>query len=62
MLFIHGEEDSLLPVDMAYTLYEAKPGEKELWILPGVDHGAAYRDYPDVYTQRVRTFVDTYFD
>lgn len=62
MLFIHGEQDSLLPVEMVHRLYEAKPGKKELWILPGVDHGAAYLDYPKVYTERVQTFVEDYFE
>lgn len=62
MLFIHGEKDSLLPVEMVHRLYEAKPGEKELWILPDVDHGAAYLNQPEAYTERVRTFIESYFE
>lgn len=60
MLFIHGEEDSLLPVEMARRLYAAKNGEKELWTLPGVDHGAAYLCAPEEYTARTKAFVERY--
>lgn len=62
LFIIHGEKDSLLPVDMAYDLFDIKPGEKELWILPGVDHGAAYLDYPQEYAQRVQAFVERWFN
>lgn len=62
MMFIHGDRDSVVPVEMADRLYEAKPGEKELWILPGVDHGAAYLHNPDEYTRRVRAFVEQWID
>ena len=35
MLFIHGDADDYVPTWMVYPLYEAKPGEKELWLVPG---------------------------
>lgn len=62
MLFIHGDRDSVVPVEMVHRLYEAKIGDKELWILPGVDHGAAYLHDPQAYTQRIRTFVEHWFE
>ena len=37
-------------------------GDKELWILSGVDHGAAYLHDPQIYAQRVRTFVEHWFE
>ena len=35
MLFIHGDADGYVPTAMVYPLYEAKPGDKELWVVPG---------------------------
>jgi fermentation-respiration switch protein FrsA (DUF1100 family) len=57
MLFIHGDADTYVPTDMVYTLYEAKQGNKELWIVPGVGHATSYHDYPEEYTIKVREFV-----
>ena len=62
MLFIHGDEDSVVPVEMVHRLYDAKIGAKELWILPGVAHGASYLHDPQAYTQRVRAFVEQWFE
>lgn len=60
-LFIHGDRDDFVPTDMVYRLYEAKKqGAKELWIAPDTDHAHAYRNHPDEYTRRVRSFLDTY--
>ena len=43
---------------MVYPLYEAKPGEKELWVVPGAAHAVSYRDNRAEYTRRVREFVE----
>ena len=60
MLFIHGNADTFVPTWMVHPLYEAKPQPKELWIVPGAEHAVAYKENPEVYTERVRTFVNTY--
>lgn len=60
MLFIHGDADTYVPTQMVHPLYEAKQGEKELWIVPGVGHATSYHDYPEEYTQRVKNFVNKY--
>lgn len=57
MLFIHGDADTYVPTEMVYTLYDAKPSDKELWIAPGVAHALSYHDYPEEYTNKVREFV-----
>ena len=62
MLFIHGDADDFVPTWMVYPLYEAHPGEKELWVVPGVDHAHSYRDFPAEYTRRVKNFVEKYID
>lgn len=60
MLFIHGAEDDYVPTEMAYRLYDMKPGIKELWIAPRSAHAVAYLDHPQEYISRVKTFVDPY--
>ena len=60
MLFIHGDADTFVPTWMVHPLYEAKPQPKELWIVPGAEHAVAYKENPEAYTERVRTFVNTY--
>jgi Prolyl oligopeptidase family. len=58
MLFIHGDKDDFVPTAHVYKNYEAKVnGYKELWIAPGSEHAAAYRDHPAEYTQHVRDFL-----
>lgn len=58
MLFIHGDADKLVPVEMARKNYDAKTrGYKELWIVPGAAHSRAFPCYPEEYTERVRRFI-----
>ncbi len=60
MFFIHGDQDTYVPTHMVYTLHEAKPNEKELWVVPGVGHANAYWDYTEEYVNRTRAFVSKY--
>lgn len=57
MLFIHGDSDKFVPTEMVYPLYEAHPGQKEIWLPEGVAHALSYRTYPEEYTQRVCDFL-----
>ena len=57
MLFIHGDNDTFVPSEMVYPLYEAKQGEKEIWITKGTEHARSYADYREEYVKRVREFV-----
>ena len=38
----------------------AKPGDKELWVVPGASHANSYRDNREEYTRRVGEFVGRY--
>ncbi|MCD7937509.1 MAG: alpha/beta hydrolase [Tannerellaceae bacterium] len=60
MFFIHGDQDTYVPTRMVYPLYETKQGEKELWVVPGVEHAVAYWDYTEEYVQRTKAFVSKY--
>ena len=57
MLFIHGDDDTFVPSEMVHPLYEAKQGEKDLWITKGTKHARSYSDYREEYIQRVRAFI-----
>lgn len=45
---------------MVYSLYEAKPEPKELWVVPGATHADSYKENKQEYTDRVRKFVGRY--
>lgn len=60
MFFIHGDADTYVPTSMVYPLFEAKKGEKELWVVPGAIHAMSYRDNSEEYTRKVNAFVDKY--
>ena len=57
MLFIHGDNDTFVPSEMVHPLYEAKKGEKEIWITKGTEHARSYADYREEYVQRIRAFI-----
>ncbi|MBR4941367.1 MAG: alpha/beta hydrolase [Clostridia bacterium] len=42
VLFIHGTDDRLVPVEMTYRNYIACTSPKKLLIVPGADHGMSY--------------------
>lgn len=60
MLFIHGDKDDFVPTWMVYKVYEAKPGIKELWVVPDAAHAVSYRDNTAAYTHTVGYFVNKY--
>ena len=60
MLFIHGTEDTFVPTWMGDSLYAAKKGIKEYWRVEGATHADSYLKYPKEYTEKVKSFVETY--
>ena len=61
MFFIHGDQDDFVPTWMVNKVYAAKPQPKELWVVPGAEHAASYRLYPEEYTEKVRNFCKRVF-
>ena len=57
MLFIHGGNDSFVPTEMVFRLFDAKPDSKELWVAPGAEHARSYHDHKTEYVSRVRAFI-----
>lgn len=59
-LFIHGDEDRMIDVNMSYELFEAAACEKELFIVEGAGHAQAQDKSPDLYYGRIGEFLDRY--
>lgn len=59
-LFIHGERDSYIPVEQSQLLYEAAPGPKSLWVVPGAKHNQCVVVKPEYYALRTVAFFDEY--
>ena len=60
MMFIHGNADQVVPVEMAYQCYEACTTEKELVIVEGCAHARAHYHAREQYMEAVSRFVDKY--
>ncbi len=58
MLFIHGEDDDFVPVEMGYEVYEAAQCEKEFFLVEGAGHAQAELKDPDAYWDTVFDFLD----
>ncbi|MEN2767810.1 alpha/beta hydrolase [Ornithinibacillus xuwenensis] len=58
LFIIHGDADELVPTEMAYELYEAAGGDKELWIVPNAGHTKAYTVATEEFQQRLQVFID----
>jgi uncharacterized protein len=57
LFIIHGDQDELVPTEMADVLYEAASGEKQLWIVPGAGHTEAYTLAEEEYQKRLKAFI-----
>lgn len=59
-LFIHGEKDAMIDVDMTEELYEAAACEKELLIVEGAGHAQSQDKAPEEYYGTVERFLEAY--
>jgi fermentation-respiration switch protein FrsA (DUF1100 family) len=60
ILFIHGERDAFVPVQMVHPLHAACPAPKSLWIAPNSGHGSSHADHPAEYERRVADFIQQF--
>ena len=60
ILFIHGDEDTVVPVSMAKKLYATANCEKELLVTKGANHEMSALMYPDLYWGKVWKFIEKY--
>jgi dipeptidyl aminopeptidase/acylaminoacyl peptidase len=62
LFIIHGERDSLIPVEHARRLYEGAAEPKELWVVPEAGHVGAFDEAGDRYRERVARFFREAFE
>lgn len=58
LFIIHGDQDELVPTEMANEIFEASTSEKEIWIVPGAGHTEAYTVAEEEYQKRLKAFLD----
>ncbi len=58
IFFIHGTDDSIVPVENSRRLHDAYSGPKKLWIEPGAGHGGTIIEAPVQYGKEVREFFE----
>ncbi|MCF0197540.1 MAG: alpha/beta hydrolase, partial [Bacteroidaceae bacterium] len=58
MFFIHGAADTFVPTTMVYTLYEAKPSPKDLWVVPSTPHARSLDNEPTQYRSNIIRFME----
>lgn len=58
VLFIHGSEDKLIPLNMTYENYDACAGQKELFIAEGAGHVCAHYEHKEEFERRIKLFID----
>ena len=59
-LFIHGNDDTVVPVAMVHELYFSASCEKELLVCRGANHEMSALLYPDKYWNKVWNFIEKY--
>jgi dipeptidyl aminopeptidase/acylaminoacyl peptidase len=58
VLIIGGSRDTVVPAWMVQKLFDAAREPKQLWIVPGAEHGGYDRIAPDEYRRRIGEFFD----
>lgn len=59
ILFIHGDMDRMIPVEMAKTLYDSYEGPKELLIMKGAGHAQSADKDPELYYSTIQNFLSS---
>jgi len=58
ILFIHGDQDKVVPIKLGLELYEAAPSPKEFVTVPGAGHYDTYLLNGKDYFDKLRVFLD----
>ena len=59
VLLICGANDRRIPCRHAQRIYNAATGQREMWIVPGASHAAAFGQMPQEYEDRVLRFFSS---
>ncbi len=58
VFIIHTDNDDIVSVDDAYRLFDLANDKKEIWIVKDSSHVKIFKDYPDLYSEKVKNFLD----
>lgn len=61
ILFVHGQDDKLVPYACGPQLYESYQGEKDCFFPPATRHIESMYTQPEAYTAKIDAFLDKYF-
>ncbi len=57
ILFIHGENDTFVPCNMVYELYQACASEKKLLVIKGAGHVESCYKETEQYEEAIKSFI-----
>lgn len=60
ILFVHGSDDTFVPIQMTYDNYKACASEKRLLVVPGAGHGQSYFVDQASYEKETRRFWEEF--
>ena len=59
LLVLHGERDSIVPIAQGRRVFEAAPGPKRFFAIPGAGHNDTYLAGGDAYWDALGEFLDS---
>lgn len=59
LLFIHGDQDSVIEPESSQEMFQASTEPKELWIIPGGGHGNLYEIHQGQLRQRLLNYLES---
>lgn len=60
ILFIHGLDDDFIPSSMSEDMYNIKPENKEIFLVPGAGHAKSVTTDPEGYKEALNDFLGKY--
>jgi len=57
ILIVHGSHDTIIPIGFGRQLFQAAPGPKEMYEIPGADHNDTFFVGGEEYFDRVDQFI-----
>jgi uncharacterized protein len=58
LLVVHGDRDDVVPFSQGRQVFEAAPGPKEFYTIPGAGHNDTYIVGDDPYFAALRRFIE----
>ena len=62
ILYIHGENDTFVPAEMAEELYRNTSSDKDIILVPNANHGESFALAEDQYKHKIKGFLDLYIN